>query len=338
MQALGQITALCQKLGQERPPQPPTPPPAPQNIVQNTLSEVYTQAAPARTRARDDHTLWEAKERLEEVMKESLAERTISTRGGLWKRLESWCVTADLSLPPSEDAAVLFLAGMTHLTTSTVKNYASAINAVGLQQGNWSPLPLQGYANALARATPFSPPKQAVPAKKAEVTQAVFVLFTRGHEVEANLLLFLWKTACRYRDAADLTVKDVKPTVKDVKPTACGTRLVVDFYRSKAIKTTPFVDRRFAVAAGAGLERLIAFVVEKRQTCPLESLLFGVPHSQFLRLLRQCPNCQEWTLHSPRRGALQFLATLAANGILPPRTSPGLPGTKPRTPFFPPPP
>lgn len=245
-----------------------------------------------------------------EWAKARYASSTLRNRSSLWARL----VTHMGGVLPTPADAVFFLAGMADaVKSSTLRGYAGSLNAVGRSLSlSWDPQPLQDLA-ALVKGLPCEPANQAVPATKSQIWEAFHFLKGQGEFQAAYILLFCWKGAARLGDILCLRGSDVYPLPDQPE----GPSLLVDWRRTKGRTADPHTDTRFAMLGGAGIEELCSFLNARgafrrsNRNWPV----FSLSPRTVISALRSCPGCSALSGHSMKRGALQFLLSVAFRGV-----------------------
>lgn len=287
--------------------QQPGSTPNPRTLISTTYRAIYGVENPETRAAEQTRSLQEAEERMVDLIANQHQQRTIQKRVNIWSRLSNWCRTNNLEM--NESTALLFFTAL-KVKPQTAAGYISDLRAVIESAGiGWDCHELLQLQQLLSKNA--EDPEQAEPADRDTIYSRAPALLAPGNRKNmrtfAATLLLMWKGRLRHADAMLLRHEDIILT-EDV--------IILDLERSKPRTRTQKKtnsDTRFALIAGEMTQSLRAWLEEpaqKAQSAPFATL----PESTFVKLLKEQMN-SEWTLHSPRVGALDHLLLLTARGV-----------------------
>lgn len=206
-------------------------------------------------------------------------------------------------LPVSASSAVLFAASL-DVKASTRESYIRAISQVGrVAVPDWSEAEITLAARIFHKASASQPINQAAPIPRATLHKVYSEEKRKGNLQEAVIVLLMWLLAARSADLLALRAGDVF-----IPPG--NTRIYFDFVGSK---TRPrFAPTRWGLAAGEltwEAAAILSGIMSQRRDA--NDLLFTVQSTRISAILPP-----PYTLHSPRRGALQYLLQLQDRGVV----------------------
>ena len=255
-------------------------------------------ANPTRPRNLRLSSLRVAAQKVDILMSNMWADKTMYDRRCLFTRLLTWCKKNDLQL--NQETALLYVMSCPEADFSSQLPYVSQISAVFGHLGQ-PRQQLLSIMPPLRRMGAKIPETQAVPIAKEHVLRLIQVWPSLQKDAVRLSILLLWKTCSRIDDIRWLTRKNfIKITQEEV---------IIDWWNlCKGRETNPYHPSRYTVIVGDWTDIIADIAMTTSETVPFSPFDESIFNATTINLEQPL---NEYTGHSFKRGGFAHIVKFA---------------------------